>query len=138
MAAVTKDFDAIRQERFRLHKQSTFKLGGETFKMRTRVRPDLIASAEAIGDEDTAAQTLAAIDETILMFIDPANRGHERYRKVRASDTDPVVLQDMLDVMKWLVEEYTARPTSPPSPSSASPKKPPTGTPSTRRSRAKA
>jgi hypothetical protein len=71
----------------------------------------------------TIAESLAALDETILGMIENGEEGQEaevRYRALRARADDPILTEDLADVVRWLVEEQTNRPTTPPSSSSAS------------------
>lgn len=119
-APATKDFDLDRANRLRNGSAPpTFKIGGEKFKMRLQVRPEVIADADDLTVEGGAKATIELIDSIVLGFIDPAAKSHERYRKVREREEDPLTLQDIMQVMYWCVEAYTNRPTEPSSPSTS-------------------
>lgn len=130
----TKDFDADRANRLRTGAVApTFKLGGVTFTMRMAVRPDVIAEADDLTTENGARATIEMIDAIILGFMEPEKDAHAKYKKLRERDEDPLTLQDLLQVMYWLVEAYTNRPTGPSSPSTPGRRR--TTTPSTDGSR---
>jgi hypothetical protein len=112
-----RDFDAERHERLRHKKPVEFKLGGEKFKMRQSVSPDVIAEADELSGETGPKQTLENIDTIMLELIDPVGGAHAKYRKVREQRDDAVGLIDLIEAMWWLIGENTARPTVPPSPS---------------------
>jgi hypothetical protein len=104
-----RDFDEARKRR--QDKDRSFKIGGETFVMKPGVRPEALADYEKIGPDSTPTETLAIIDGIVLSMIDGADGGHDRYVKVRESEDDPVTLGDMQELVEWLMEEQTARPT---------------------------
>lgn len=111
---MVKDFDAERRARRNgTAKGNSFKLGGETFYVRSRVHPDALAKMEVITDGDSIGATLESLDEFIFASIDPAKNAHDRYRAVRANTVDVVDISDLLQVMMWLVDEVAGRPIEP-------------------------
>lgn len=111
----------------------TFTVCGESFVVRSSVKPDILAEFENITGDTPAAEVLSVIDRLIPELLEPSPNGgpstSERWMAVRAQDEDPLTLDDMLDVTQWMVEQVTGRPTEPPAPSSV--RGGSTGTPST-------
>lgn len=116
-----KDFDATRS---RTREDRTFRLAGETFVARAKVRPEkLIAFDELadLGDDAPISETMRLIDEVLTALIDPADDALVRYQKIRESE-DPemaVGVDDLRDVLDWLMEVITGRPTGSPSDSTS-------------------
>lgn len=108
-----KDFDVERAERAQVDR--TFKLGGETFTRKATVRPEATEPWEGVTAVSTQTETLAAIDATIRNMIEPGdkNEAHARWKKLRQREEDAVSLGDLIELITWLVEEQTARPTEP-------------------------
>lgn len=127
-----KDFDPDRQARQQDEETRTFKLGGETFVLRAAIRPDVLAGYDDLDDDTTTAETLRILDDLILSLIEKDGGGakaQDRYLALRKREDDPIELTDILDVVNWCVEVYTARPTGKPSDSVTG--RNGTGTPST-------
>lgn len=63
---------------------------------------------------------LEIIDETVMTAIEPEY--HDAWRKVRNVDmAHPINLADLQELLQWLMEQVTSRPTGEPSGSSPSP-----------------
>lgn len=117
-----KDFDEARKER--AERDRSFKIGGETFVMKTGVRPEVLASYEEIDTDKPALEVIGLVDEVILGMMENGDGSHERYRDLRARENDPLSLEDLRDVVQWLIEEQTGRvPTQPLSPSGPGPER---------------
>lgn len=114
-----KDFDQNRA--LRKARDRTFRIGGETFTMKASVRPEVLVEYEGMQKSDSNKDALRVLDEAICAFIEEED-GPDRYRAVRSRDDDPVDIVDIQDLVKWLVEEHTSRPTSRPSASSDGPR----------------
>jgi hypothetical protein len=96
-----------------------FEIGGETFQMHT-VRPEVIDSwPKKTPSDQTYLQALGLIDGQIKEFLSADD--HPRWDALRARETDAVTFAQMNDVLTWMVEVQTGRPTQPPSPSADSP-----------------
>lgn len=54
-------------------------------------------------------------------MIENVDHAHDRYRAARANDDDPIGMKDLTDLIQWLVEVQTGRPTELPPGSSGSP-----------------
>lgn len=106
---VVKNFDEEIQQ------DLTFQVGGEQFSMRY-VRPEVLASWE---DEDIEAKSdelLKRQDIRIKEFLgDEAQR--ERWDKLREREENAVPMVQVNEILRWMVEVQTSRPTTPPSPS---------------------
>lgn len=120
-----KNFDDKR--RIRLEADRQFTIGGETFTQKTGLRPEVLLPWENIGADTPASEVLATIDQLVHDFIEPADDAHARWDALRKRDDDPVTLQDLQELVEWLIEEQTGRPTSPPSASTPSAPTQPTG-----------
>lgn len=115
-----KDFDARRKER--AERDRGFTLGGETFVMKSGVRPEVLAAYESIDASATPEDKLAQMDGMVLDFLEEEKgEAEKRWRKIRAIEDNPVTLQDIQDVIEWLIEAQTGRPTGQPSGSTAGP-----------------
>lgn len=75
----------------------------------------------------TMTDVLNAIDTTVLAMTE--TECHERYKVIRQREDDPLVIDDLHQVVEWMIEESTRRPTGPPSSSTGTPA--PTGATST-------
>lgn len=131
-----KDFDAER--RARLERDRSFQLGGETFTMRPSVAPEatlrwsqmamgeigverelpvLDGKGEATGNIRTRkivpeAEALDIFDETVLAFLEPGQE--EKWATVRGADVElPLTIDDLRELIEWLFEAQTGRPTGP-------------------------
>lgn len=93
-----------------------FVVGGETFKMKY-VRPEVLAAWE---DEETSEKSEGALkqmDARIKLFLDGTNGAHKRWDDIRARDDNPVSMGQINDILLWMVEVQSGRPTIQPSPS---------------------
>ena len=124
-----KNFDEARRNRQASRDDRTFQLGGETFVLRTGIRPDVLAPYDDLGPNTTTVDTLKILDQLLLDLVEPDENAAERYHAIRANEQDPVEMSDLLDVIEWATEVYTARPTG--KPSVSEPGQPPTGMSST-------
>ena len=127
-----KNFDSDRKSREIPVEERTFVLGGETFIGRSTVRPEALTQWDGIDADMGVTDILEATDATILALIENTDDGHARYLALRKRDDDPIGVNDLVEVGKWLVEVQTGRPTEQPSVSTDS--QPTSGTPSTEES----
>lgn len=116
-----KDFDEAR--RARAEQDREFTIGGERFVMRAGVRPEALTAYEQLQPGTGSAKTLSVIDELVMAFVEPEDDASGRWTRLRERDADPVTLQDLQQLVEWLVEGQTGRPTVPPSPSTPPPEK---------------
>ena len=122
------NFDTKRAERSQAEPRS-FQIGGETFIRKHSVRPEVMTAWEAVTPETPASETLQIVDDLIGEFL--IGDGHSRWRQLRERYDDPITLEDMMEVVAWLVSEETGFPTTEPSPSSNGSDGPTTGGSST-------
>lgn len=113
-----KDFDEARAARISDPAERTFKLGGETFTIAPAVRPEALLPALDL-NEAQGAEVFAIHDQLITAYLDA--EGVERYTRLRQRDEDPITLEDQIDVIRWIQETATGRPTRQPGHSSESP-----------------
>lgn len=106
-----KDFDAEL-----LTEDLTFKIGGEVFQMHY-VRPEVLASWGDESIEGDSDSLLKKQDERILSFLQ--QKDHERYMGLRAREEEAVPMVQINELLNWMVEVQTSRPTPAPSPSAS-------------------
>jgi hypothetical protein len=100
-----------------LEQDLSFKIRNETFKMRY-VRPEILQSWENENIEGAAeADALKVLDERIVFFLDQNGDSAGRWDALRKRDDDPVTLGQLTELVTWMVEVQSGRPTLPPSPS---------------------
>lgn len=128
-----KNFDEARREREQ--RDRGFQIGGEDFTYRPAVAPEAILNwskmtGGEMGDDLTEEAALSIFDETVVAFLEPGQ--DEKWAKVRdPKAAHPLNISDLRELVSWLFEEQSGRPTEPPSDSSDGPGSPTTGTPST-------
>ena len=120
-----KDFDQKRKER--ASRDRSFTLGGETFTMRIGLRPEVLVPWEQLDETTAAGEVLQILDTIVLDFLEPYDNQHDRWRTLRERTEDPVTLQDLQELVEWLIAEQTNRPTGQPSGSTPSAVPPGTG-----------
>jgi hypothetical protein len=124
-----KDFDSERLATDDAAKRQ-FRLGGETFVRVRGVRPEALLSYEELEEGTPAKEALPIIDNLIMEMIENHDGSHDRWVALRERRDDPVTIEDMQELVKWLLEEVTGRtPTQPSSPSTPGRRR--TTTPST-------
>ena len=93
-----------------------FILRGQTFRMKI-VRPEVIAEWEDSPIPDKSVDAIAYIDNKIKQFIENSDGSHERWDTLRQNEEDPVSMGELDELLRWMVETQSARPTKPLSPS---------------------
>lgn len=102
-----RDFDYERRDGF----EREFKLNDHVFRVRRGVRPeDLISWEDAVGSQ----ATLDATDDLIKKFLAGPD-DVAAYEAARANLDEPLTLDDLRDLVDWLISNETEVPTSPPS-----------------------
>ena len=123
-----RDFDVKRRER--VEKDRSFTIGGELFVMKASVRPEVLAVWDHLSDDAGPEPIMEAINEIVLGMIENHDGSHERWGALRSREEDALNLEDLQDLVGWLIEEQTGQtPTQPASPSTSGRGK--TTTPST-------
>ena len=124
-----KDFDA---EILQGEEALTFKVRGELFQM-VYVRPEVLAewedaratelaeAQESLKDDpdaivavNAAQQSIDRFDQRIKSFLRPEDR--ERWDALRAREADAIPYVQMREIVNWMVEVQSSRPTETPSP----------------------
>lgn len=109
-----KNFDLIRDER--LKRERSFQLGGETFTYRASVSPEALLAWDQRHDKQ-GQEFLDVVDETVLAFLEDGQKAkweHVR-RPAGPNNTNPVNINDIVEVIAYLFEEQVGRPTESPS-----------------------
>lgn len=115
-----KNFDDHRRARATAEERE-FKIGGEQFRCKAAVRPETIAPFDDIQDETPVLETLALVDSIVVGMLEPDDDAELRYRALRAREADPLTVDDLLELVGWMIEKVTGRPTVLPGGSSAGP-----------------
>lgn len=97
-----------------LNQDLAFTIGGESFQMRY-VRPEVLASWEDEPDDEKSADVLKRQDARICEFL-ASEADRERWLKLRKREEEALPLVHLNELLRWMVEVQTARPTNPPSP----------------------
>jgi hypothetical protein len=101
---------------FDLEQDLAFEVCGEMFKMRI-VRPEVLAKLQDNDVPETNMKALEVLDAQIEAFLDNTNGQIERYREMRKREDNTPSQGQLQDILLWMIEVQTARPTSQPSPS---------------------
>lgn len=102
------DLDAKRRER---PSEITITIGGETFRARTRVRPEATLEWDDFyfGEDTSQKRQIEVADLTIKRFL--VADDHGKYDALRANEDDPLTSQDLSDIVRALQEAAVGRPT---------------------------
>jgi hypothetical protein len=101
---------------FDLDQDLSFEVCGEMFKMRL-VKPEVLATLQDSEPPDSNMKALDVMDAQIEAFLDNANGQVERYRAMRKREDNSPSQGQLQDILTWMIEVQTARPTMLPSPS---------------------
>lgn len=111
-----KDFDVVRAEN-REHGDRRFKIGGHEFAFKAYSSPELYAATWSANDD---LEWLKAADAFIVSVLEPADQ--EQWAKIRAVDAaEPLSFTDVRDVMDFILEVTSGRPTAASNGSSGTP-----------------
>ena len=91
-----------------LAKDYTFVVRGETFTW-DDVAPEILSTYEVRKNGKKEPDVWEILDQQILMFIVPAD--HERWKQLRARKEKPVTIRQVTQILQWLMEETSGRPT---------------------------
>lgn len=105
-----RNFDELLSE------DRTFVVKGQTFTWRD-VRPEVLTDLGEVNGDGNPNAVWEAQDKQILNFIVPED--HERWKKVRADEENPLTIRQFNAILEYLVGEQTDRPTETPSPSAS-------------------
>lgn len=102
----TKDFDAERNSNGQ--PEQTFVLGGETFTVRRFVHADVLATFGR-RDVQNFGDTLDAYDGFVKACL--AEGDAEKWDKVRREADPPLTVGTVEQVLWWIMDQATGRPT---------------------------
>jgi hypothetical protein len=105
-----RNFDDERQQ------DREFIIRGERFTM-IMVRPEVIGAWEDEPTPEKSQDSIAFTSEKVKQFISNSDGSHERWEALRAREEDPVSLGELNELLIWMVQVQSARPTQSPSPS---------------------
>lgn len=94
----------------------SFQIAGETFRMRY-VRPEVLASWEDDSLDEKSADLLKRTDERIMVMLNGDDDSRDRWQKLRAREDKAIPMVQLNELMRWMIEVQTSRPTITPSPS---------------------
>lgn len=104
------DFDADRNT-----EPITFRFGGRDFTAKATCPSDVMLRFIADGAADSQSAQVDAVDAFMRQVLDAGDV--EKWEAAKTDPVAPVSIKDCSDLINWLVEEYSGRPTSEPSPS---------------------
>jgi len=115
-----KDFDEARKAR--LERDRSFIIGGETLTYRPAVAPEALLhyNSALTGDATLSEQDwIDLYDEAIIALLEEGQAN--KWKKVRNPNVEnPLNASDINELLQWLLEEQSGRPTGQPSDSSSS------------------
>ena len=113
-----KDFDTERRERHAKREaemgERTFLLGGETFTFRAASSYTVLGDIGS-SEEMSAGDLIAVMEEALVKMLESGQE--DRFLSVIRSQEDPLTFSDLTQLVQWLTEAQTERPTIAPSPS---------------------
>jgi len=93
----------------------TFQLYGETYKCQPAMQGRLLIEFIAQSSVEDPSSSAKAILNFFDSALAPDDRG--RFKELTESEDRVVPMETLTEIMDWLVEQYTGRPTEPSSPS---------------------
>jgi hypothetical protein len=107
---MARNFDDV------LSQDREFTVRGEKFSFQD-VRPEVLSGFEISTNGDEELSVWKVLTDQILLFLPTAD--HERWLTLRERETEPVTIAQLQEIIKWLVEAQTGRPTEAPLPSAS-------------------
>ncbi len=103
------DFDKDRA--VRLTADRHFRIGGEEFEYRPGVAPEAIVRWSDMSAETPESEAIQIIDDTVIALLETGQ--DEKWKKVRDPNlANPLVADDIVGVIRWILEQQSGRPTS--------------------------
>ena len=99
---------------FDISEDLSFEVCGEMFKMRL-VKPEVLAKLQDNDVPETNMKALEILDEQITAFLDNSNGQIERWKAMRTREDNTPSQGQLQDILLWMIEVQTARPTNQPS-----------------------
>lgn len=115
-----KNFDADRNDGLTVAER-TFTIRGEKFVAKVAVKPEVLAKWDEMPPDAKVIDYTATFDSLVVAMIEPHDDALARWQRVREQEDDPVSFEELGDVVRWLVEATSGRPTGLPSGSSDGP-----------------
>jgi hypothetical protein len=116
---VPEDFDAAPG----VAADRQFKLGGQVYTIRRKVRPEVLSMLEHVGDGDTTQDTVDRLDSLIRAVL--VKSDVPRWTQAREYDDEDgeqtIGLDDLNRVIQWSIERLVSRPLGQPASSGDSP-----------------
>lgn len=103
-----KNFDNEWEER-RSIEARTFQVCGQQFVMKKAVKPELMAARDNVDASAPIEESMGALDDLFLAFIEHDDDAEARYRALRA-DEQELGIRDIEDILDWMIEAQTGRP----------------------------
>ena len=117
----------------RKRKRLDFTVDGETFEAAAAIPAEIYAefvtSYSSVADDGSTKDMYQAMSTALEIVLLPDS--YQRFQGRLKDRANPIDLDQMTDVILWLMEEYGARPTQPSQPSSDGQPSPEPGTSST-------
>jgi hypothetical protein len=97
---------------FDLKEDLSFEICGERFDMKI-VRPEVLALWEDEKEPDSGVKALEIVDRRIVAFL--AEEQHDRWKALRKRPENTPSMGQLREILQWMIEVQTARPTQQPS-----------------------
>jgi hypothetical protein len=107
-----RNFDEI------LEQDLEFQIGGEQFKMRY-VRPEVLAVWEDEPIDEKSADLLKRQDDRIMVMLNGDDDSRERWLAMRNREDKALPMVQLNELLRWMIEVQTSRPTNTPLPSAS-------------------
>lgn len=108
-----RDFDEDRAKREQTDRR--FRLAGRDFRFLPAVRPEDFADyVDFIQDSTRYSEhdAIKLLDRTVVAFLEP--EFEQAWREAREEQSaNPVTARDIIDLITWMTEVQSARPTEP-------------------------
>lgn len=107
-----RNFDDLLEE------DLSFQVRGEHLKMRY-VRPEVLAAWEDDPIDEKSIDLLKRQDERIMLMLNGDDGSAKRWQELRAREENALPMVQLNELLRWMIEVQTSRPTNSPSPSVA-------------------
>ena len=108
----TRNFDTGRSR----IEPSQFTIGGETYTLRRRIRPEVLIQWDDFDATIETAEMITLIDTMMCRMLIPTDGDRWLEHRQVDDESDRVLsIGDLLELMPWIVEQVTGRPSESPS-----------------------
>jgi hypothetical protein len=110
--ARTKDFGAAKD--LSSFEPLTFTLAGQEFTCRPAIQGQSVMKLAASADPDNPSSGAIAVQQFFKVAMDEEN--YKKFDELTTSPDHIIEMSTLSEIVQWLMEEYTNRPTKEPTP----------------------